>query len=290
MTRQKIVFIFAAAWISAALLSWFVYARTTAPKTEKLARVVAAARPLPAGARLTKNDLRLILVREADLPSGAAVEPAQALGRVLLYPVQTNEPLLVSKLASPSSAEGVFAMIEPGKRAVSVPITDASAAGGLIQPRSHVDVLFTRTGSLREAVTTTLLEDVVVLSIGRMVDPSQPAAPNAPRPSSQVATLMVTPEQAQKLEFAKNLGRISLALRNPTDSASASPAPVNASSLARGALPSPGPGGRDDRLGNLMFGFDPPPRPKPSENKKPPKPHHVVDIFRGDKRVQEVFE
>jgi len=106
---------------------------------------------------------------------------------------------------------------------VSVPFNDSSGAGGLIQPRSHVDVLFTRTGSMNEAVTTVLLENVVVMGIGRNTEvaavqgaPAQTTA-SASSSTTRAATLLVTPEQAAKLEFARQLGKISLALRNPLD-------------------------------------------------------------------------
>ncbi len=79
-----------------------------------------------------------------------------------------------------------------------------------VMPGSHVDVLFTRPGNLMEAVTTTLLQNVRVLSIGRNVQGTT-ADPKAPK--AVAATLIVTPEQAQKIELAKNEGRVSLSLR-----------------------------------------------------------------------------
>src|SRR5580693_6491823 len=95
----------------------------------------------------------------------------------------------------------------------------------MIQPRAHVDVLFTRPGSMSEAVTTTILEDVIVLAMGRtteVANSSATAVSTTPRPTTQAATLLVTPEQARKLELAKNQGKISLALRNPLDHSSSS--------------------------------------------------------------------
>ena len=57
--------------------------------------------------------------------------------------------------------------IEPGMRAITVPITDGTGVAGLIPPRAHVNVLFTRPGNTSEAVTSTILEDIIVLAIGR---------------------------------------------------------------------------------------------------------------------------
>ena len=106
--------------------------------------------------------------------------------------------------------------IDPGFRAVSVQITDASGVAGLVQPNAHVDVLFTRPGSMAEATTSTILENVKVLSTGKQLPTGATVDPRAPR--SPVVTLLLTPGEAQKLELAKNQGKISLSLRNPLDS------------------------------------------------------------------------
>ena len=71
MDRQKLLTIFGIAWVSAALLTWFLYAKTKAPKTEATAKILAAARNLPAGTLLSQKDLKLITVVARDLPAGA---------------------------------------------------------------------------------------------------------------------------------------------------------------------------------------------------------------------------
>lgn len=300
MDRQKLLLIFGGAWLSAALLTWFLYASTKAPKSDKTVNIVAAARDLPAGTRLKKADLKMVKAIEKDIPKMAVQDLQAVLERPLLFPVNVNEPITTMKVASATGAEGVAAIIEPGKRAVSVPITDATGAGGLIQPRAHVDVLFTRTGSIAEAVTTTVLEDVVVLSVGRNVEvQTGPVDPRAPRPQNQAATLLVTPEQAQKLEWARNQGKISLALRNPLDRTVAEQArPTTAFDLSvpvaiRGRRPVRGvPNLADDDYWAGLTGEQPPKR-APKKVEKPPepaKPRYVVDVYRGDKHVQEIFQ
>ena len=298
MDRQKLLLIFGGAWVSAALLTWFLYARTKAPQTEKIVRVVAAARDLPAGTRLRKGDLKAVAMVERDIPKGAILDEKLLADRVLLYPVSNNEPLLTAKVAALAGAEGVTATIDAGKRAISVQITDSSGVSGLIQPRSHVDVLFTRTGSMTEAVTTTILEDVAVLAIGRATE-AQAIDPKQTRTQAQTATLLVTPEDAQKLELAKNQGKISLALRNPLDRSKMENAEgVGAEVLDPMIFARRGPRGRalagraalkDPKAWAQLTGEDEaPPKPK-VEKKEPPKPRAVVDVYRGDKHVQEIF-
>ncbi len=280
--------IFGAAWVSAALLTWFLYASTKAPKTEKMTPVVAAAHDLPAGTRLKKSDLKILNAVEKDVPRTAIRDLQSVLDRPLMFPVNANEPLTTPKVASLSGPEGLPALIEHGKRAVSVSVTDASGAGGLIQPRAHVDVLFTRTGSMAEAVTTTILEDVVVMSMGRNTEAqSGPVDPRANRPQTQAATLLVTPEQARKLELARNQGKISLALRNPLDRGVAT---ASAATTAEDLNVGPYLGRRSlavrERAGHDSAGQD----FKKPEKRELPKPRNVVDVFRGDKHVQEVFQ
>ncbi|MCS7315200.1 MAG: Flp pilus assembly protein CpaB [Bryobacterales bacterium] len=299
MERQKIVLIFGVALLAAAALTWFLWARTTAPREEAQVLAVAAARDLAPGTRIRKADLKMVRMAQAALPKGALLDAKTALDRAVLYPISANEILTSAKLASLAGPEGIPAMIEPGMRAVAVAITETSGAAGLIQPRSRVDVLFTRSGSLAEASTVTILQDVEVLSIGRSTAPGQTAGQVDPRgPRNTTATLLVTPEDARKLELAKNQGRISLALRNPLDrSRLPNGGPVTFEALdpmifartaraRRGLPPTPDRSAdlRDEEAWRRLTG-EPKPQPKP----EPPKPRHVVDVYRGDKHVQEIF-
>jgi pilus assembly protein CpaB len=283
--RKRILLIFAGAWISAAALTWFLYRSTRAPRVEKTVTILAATRDLPAGTRLQTGDLKRVRVFEAEAPKSAVVEEAQILNRALLFPVSANEPLTTPKISGTSGAEGLPATIEIGKRAIAVPINDASGVAGLIQPRAHVDVLFTRTGSPAEAITTIILEDVIVLAIGRTTEATSSASPAsataqvAARPSAQSATLLVTPDQARTLELAKNQGKISLALRNPLDRGTVARGATRAQALYP---PGSAPGVRTAAAPPKAE--PPPPPPEP-----PPKPKRLVDIYRGDKHIQEAF-
>lgn len=311
MDRQKILMIFGTALLGATVLTWLLYRATAGSKQEKLVEVVAAARDLPAGTRIGKVHLKKVKVAEKDVPRGAMTDEKVLLDRVLLFPVSANESVTNSKVTGTTGAEGVAATIEPGKRAVSVQVNDSTSAAGLITPRAHVDVLFTRPGSMQEAVTTTVLQDVIVLSVGRVteVTPSTAGggtttAPAATTSSTQnrAVTLLVTPEQAEKLELAKNQGKISLSLRNPLDrTMSDELAPTTAVNLydptAIRRFPNRG---RDGSLaGELPRGKniwaqltgEQPEKPKKEEApKEPPKPRFVVDVYRGDKHVQEIFQ
>src|SRR5262245_51019688 len=173
MDRQKKLLIFAAAWVSAGLLTWFLYAKTVTPQQEKQASVLVATHDIPLGALLRQSDLKRVNYPERSIPKGVVSDPKDAVDRVLLVPLSNNEPVLASKLSATTTVEGMASTIAPGLRAVSVTITDASGVAGMVQPNSHVDVLFTRPGSMTEAITTTILEDVKVLSTGKQVPTGQ---------------------------------------------------------------------------------------------------------------------
>jgi Flp pilus assembly protein CpaB len=176
---------------------------------------------------------------------------------------------------------------------------------------------------MAEAVTTTVLEDVIVLSIGRNVEAAAAVtatgtaapAPAAPSTGNRSVTLLVTPDQARIVELAKNQGKISLSLRNPKDSAksdevlSATSETIDpglmlrtakARAMQTGRMPSRAmmnvPNLKDDKAWAALVGEDPsqprPPVPvRPTvEKKEPPKPRAVIDVFRGDKHVQETFQ
>src|ERR1035438_2757110 len=216
MDRQKKLLLFGAAWVSALLLTWFYYANAVAPKTEKTVLLVVASRDMPMGTLLRKNDVKISKYLEKDVPKGAIFQTKTAEDHVLMVALNTNEPVLTAKLSDATSVEGVSSTIDRGYRAVSVQVTDVSGVAGLIQPGSHVDVLFTRPGSMLEATTSTILQNVKVLSTGRPVAVGQAIDPKAPK--SPTVTLVLLPDDATKLELAKNEGRISLSLRNPLDS------------------------------------------------------------------------
>ncbi|MCU1257373.1 MAG: hypothetical protein JWO80_258 [Bryobacterales bacterium] len=304
MDRRKLLTVFGIAWISAALLTWILYASTVKARPQDRKVVIVAARDLPLGVTLKKGDLKQVQLLEQDIPKYAIFTEAEALRRVVLYPMSSNEPFTTLKLSNVDGPEGIMATIPAGHRAVSVAITDVSGVSGLLQPGSRVDVLFTRPGSMAEAETATILQNVKVLAVGRLIQANQVVDPKASK--MPVVTLIVTPEDAQKLELAKNQGRISLTLRNPLDlqnNLDGSPVtteildPMISARLARARH------GRTTQLARVPNLEDPrvwaeltgekkyvdPNEAAKAKIKEPPPPRVVVDVYRGDKHVQEIF-
>jgi pilus assembly protein CpaB len=294
MDRQKKLLIFAAAWVSAGLLTWFLYRTTKAPQQEKMVRVVVATHDMPLGTLLRQSDLKLVTAPERNVARGVVFDPNNAVNRVLLVPLNLNEPVLLSKLSAPTTAEGMSSVIERGFRAVSVPITDATGVAGLIQPNARVDVLFTRPGTMAEAITSTILQNVKVLATGHQTPTGQAVDTRTVR--QPVVTLLLTPADAQKLELAKNQGKISLSLRNPLDGATAADTgPVTTEVLdpninARMALAKKGRVGGKGQLDDPAVWQELAGKKRDDARKESEKPRVVVDVYRGDKHVQELFK
>lgn len=321
MDRQKLLLVFGGSWLLAGLLAWFLYSTASSANLTKLKPLMAAARDLPAGTRLKKNDIKKVSVPDRDSPANVYLAETELLNHALLFPMTANEVFTGAKIASAMGSEGVPSIIPQGFRAVSVLVSDASSAAGLILPRAKVDVICSRTGSLNEAVSNLILQDVQVLSVGRVTElqmttsdaKGSAVAVNPSTGTQRAVTLLVTPEDASKLEMAKNNGKISLALRNPSDSGRLeNPTPTTGEvidplmgdrrSRMQQLRARQGPGGRmpntdlrDDRAwARLVNGEEGTLAPKPvvkAEKKEPPaKPKRVVDVYRGDKHVQEIFQ
>src|SRR5213594_645763 len=281
MQRHRVLVAFGIAWMTALLLSWWVYKKTTAPQLRDLITVAAAAHDLAIGRRIQADDLKLVTLDRKDLPRGVFAKTSDVVDRAVAVPIVAGEIVLNGKLAPKGSGEGLTALIEPGMRAVSVQVNEISGVSGFIQPGTRVDVLFTRTFSNGDAATITILQNVKVLAYGRQLDPSAKVDQrDTNRPT--VATLLVTQEEAQKVVLAQQRGRIQLVLRNGLDDkVDEFTDPVAAGDLGIEEPRRPQP--------------PPPARPVPppdsvtraSKAAKADEDTRVIRIYRGDKMTEE---
>jgi pilus assembly protein CpaB len=184
-----------------------------AVKSTTLTTVVVARRTLGFGDVVNKDT-----VRETDWPVDAVppgsfnkvTELVTADGpRTVLRTIQVNEPVLESKLAGGKGRASLSAVLEKGMRAVTIRVNDVVGVGGFVLPLDRVDVLVTRSaGDGGNPITDILLQNVKVLAIDQQASEDK-AKPTVVR----AVTLEVTPEQAQKLALASQVGRLNLALR-----------------------------------------------------------------------------
>ena len=178
-------------------------------------QVVVAARDLPVGVTLSLKDVTVLDWFSDTLPAGAFSKPEAILGRPLLYP-------LVAETAGAGSGDlgvegagvGLAGKIPEGMRATAVKSNEISGVAGFLYPGSHVDMLVTFTPSGGSVpMTETVLQNVQVLTAGQTIEPDPEGRPH----TVNVVTVLVTPEDSQKLQLAGAQGNIQFVLRSGAD-------------------------------------------------------------------------
>ena len=139
-------------------------------------------------------------------------------GTVARASILAGEPVTASKLIAHGKGGVLAAILPTGKRAVSTKISEESAAGKLILPNDHVDVILTQTksnnnGGAEGYVSDTLLRNIRVLAIGAELE----AKKDQKDAQGKVAVLELTGPQAEILAHANAVGQITLALRSIAD-------------------------------------------------------------------------
>lgn len=209
--------------------------------------IVVAARDLALGTVLAPGDVKKIAWPSLTVPPGYAASEDQVMGRGLITPVSANEPLMTAKLADKEAGGGLPIVIPEGMRAVSVEVDEVIGVAGFVVPGTRVDVLvtFSESGDRDEAATRVILQNVQALASGQT---SQRSANGEPQ-TATVITLLVTPEQAEKLTLAATEGHIQLALRNTLDMAEVETDGIRAATLVRTEAP-PQPAARSAARGS----------------------------------------
>jgi pilus assembly protein CpaB len=200
---------------------------------------VAAGKPLEAGELLTVGSLQLIEWPASSPLIGGFTKLGDAAGRIVLYPLPQGEPILERQLAAAGAGAGLTAGIPSGMRAISVRSDEIVGVAGFLLPGTHVDVLMTyHSASSPEPQTLTVLQDVVVLAAGQQTHPQPDGKPI----SVNEVTLLLKPEDAEKLVLATSLGVIYFVLRNGADKEQALTPPVGLDQLAGISVVSPAQG------------------------------------------------
>jgi pilus assembly protein CpaB len=191
-----------------------------AAKNETVPVVVAAA-DVPRFVSMTADHLTVRDCPKDLVPPGALTSIDEAVNRITLNPVARGETLLDSRLAPRGSGRGMGPGIARGKRAFTIQTPNvASGVAGFILPGSKVDVLLTVSGygandTTGGGSTITLLQNVEILAVDQRVD--APAENKVDAKELRSVTLLVTPEEATKLDLGQNKGALHLSLRNPED-------------------------------------------------------------------------
>ncbi len=252
--------------------------RPAGPAIER-AEVVYAIADVKAGETLAEPMLELRKVAVEEIEEDAIRKIADAVDRAALGPIDKGDRLRQKKLAEKGAGRGMAALITSGMRAFTIQTpTVSSSMAGFLLPQNKVDVLLTTTANggpddeTGGSVTTTLLENVMILASHTTVN--APTANKIKPEDAQSITLMVSPEDAQKLDLGQNRGTLHLSLRNLKDEGKATSKPTMLSDLQL----------RPKKPPVALAAVPPPPAPAPAPlptpiPRQPPGPRVVQPLF-----------
>jgi pilus assembly protein CpaB len=273
MTTKRIATALFIALLVSGLFTYLLSRRVTKNARTNIPRktlYVAAGKVLDAGESLKPENLQLVDWNTSTPLTEGFSKISDVAGRVVLYPLAKGEPIIERQLASVGAGAGITASIPAGMRAISVRSDEVVGVAGFLLPGTHVDVLMTfRSDTSPEPRTATVLQDVVVLAAGQQIHPD----PSGKPASVNVVTLLLRPEDAEKLVLATSLGGMHFVLRNGADRAQMPMASIGLGQLT-GVSPSL-PGVR----------VSTPTRRGPATKAN----QYEVETFMGDKRVVRSF-
>lgn len=181
--------------------------------TASQTQVLVATRDLELGQAITPGMLQEVAWPAATLPSGSFSDARKLEGRVIRSSIFKGEPILVPKLAPEGTKAGLDSVIKSGQRAITVKVNEVVGVAGFLAPGSYVDLLVNIKDDRENPMSRIVLERIMVLAVAQESnrgDESRARVVNA-------VTLEVSPEEAEKIDLARNIGTLSLMLRNQVD-------------------------------------------------------------------------
>jgi pilus assembly protein CpaB len=179
--------------------------------------IVVAARPVAVGTLITPDHVKVVQWPTTATIEGSFATADEVVDRGAVTSFAENEPLVEAKLAAKGMGAGLPPTIPPGMRAISIKVNEVIGVAGFVVPGSRVDVLVTiQLPGEPMRMTRVVVGNVQVLTAGTRIDQDQARTDGKPIPTT-VVTLMVSPEDAERIALAQNEGQITLTLRNPLD-------------------------------------------------------------------------
>jgi pilus assembly protein CpaB len=261
----------------------------------ELNNVVVAKTEIPIGAKITKEQLALLPIPNGSAPEGAFRKLEEAVDRVAVIPIGVREPITNLKLAPAGTDSGLGAVIPPGYRALTVKVDEIVGVSGFVMPGSYVDIVavivpVSSGAAAQGPISKIVLQNIKVLASGARLDsPSDQREPN----QVNAVTLLVSPDQAEKLVLAANESKLQLVMRNFGDQEDAQTAGANKSTLLSGETVRPLPPTAGEKVAETKSA---PARPKikrtsfeaPREERPTAPPPRVVrnsiELIEGAKR------
>jgi len=248
--------------------------------------IVYAAKDIPEGTEISADALEQREELISKIPAGAMTSPSAGVGGIAAYPIQQGAIVLSNAVKPHVTVVGFEGKIKDGFRAVTFGIDSNAGVAGFVSPGAHVDILCI-TGSAGDTKAAPILSDVEVIAVGSTYRkaPGETQATQAPS-----ITVLVNPEDAEKLVKGVTAGKPYLTLRNEKDHTPL--ATVDITALF------PKPPKPEDAGGEVASSLPPPSLPPPplpgapapggdpgaANAPPPPPPMHEIELWSGSKK------
>ena len=222
--RRPIVFVLLAG-VAALVAAIVVYSALKKRESQlqdamvKSVNVLVAARDLPIGSKLDANAVKLVRWAKDDMPPGAFNEAGPVMNQYIKTGFVQNAPIVANRLFGGDKNAGVLPLLIPsGMRAVSVPVDEVGDIAGFVLPHARVDLLVAivnaqAANSNSQQFSKIVLQNVEVLAVAQEIENAGADKPEVVR----VVTLLVTPEESERVVLASHEGQLRLAMRNYED-------------------------------------------------------------------------
>src|ERR1041385_3478037 len=237
MRNKRLILALAGAIVCGLLAVMLVtrYISTLQTFQKDLNDVVVAKAEIPLGAKIVAEQLSLAPMPNGSAPDGVFRKLDEVVGRVAVTPIGLREPITQLKRPPDGVGGGLSAVIPEGYRAMTVKVDNIIGVSGFVMPGSYVDVVAVivpvTQGTSQGPISKIVLQNIKVLASGAKI-----ASPQDQRQPSDVGavTLLVTPEQAEKLVLAANEGKLQLVMRNYGDQEDTKTPGANKQTLLKG--------------------------------------------------------
>jgi pilus assembly protein CpaB len=223
MNRRALLVAFVLAAMGASLLFFYVQRFEREASGGEKVRLLATVKPLERGAVITEDAISAREIPQAYVEDRAIkyIDRQKIIGLKVGNAMAAQQTLMWSDLAvANDERRDLSSLIQPGNRAMAVKATNDDKSFALIHPGDYVDVVATMAAAADKPDTKlaiVLLQRVLVLAVG--LDTEARTADGASRANSRdlILSLSVNLQEAQLLALAMDKGKLSVALRNPSD-------------------------------------------------------------------------
>ncbi|OGQ89028.1 MAG: Flp pilus assembly protein CpaB [Deltaproteobacteria bacterium RIFOXYA12_FULL_58_15] len=185
--------------------------------------VMSVKRDMKSGDTLTSSNLAVIKLPKVNVTGSVITVDAvnQGLpvrGQKLSMDIMAGDPLLYSHIHTKTGDQHLADAVQKKGRAVSIRVSPESSVHHWVEPGDHVDIIGVfRDPQLKEMVSVTMLQNVVILATGRIGGQTNMRLLSETERAYNTVTVHVLPEAAEMLVLSQDLGTLYLSLRNPED-------------------------------------------------------------------------